>query len=234
MILSAHQTQYLPYLGVVDKIDQSELFVAQDNVQYTKQEWQNRNRIRTRAGWRYLTIPVHFNSTSLIMHVTPASKSWVDQHHSTFAQEYVAAPYKQRLAPLWDLLGDLRSEPLSVINFESTRLLLDLIGIGTRVKLASQDLPPQPDNVDANERLILTCQQLGATTYLSGAGGRSYIDARRWAEAQIEIQWHNLLPRPYPQAHPGWIANLSVIDLIATVPDPLMTLRGWRRFQAHV
>lgn len=224
MVLAAHQTQYLPYLGVIRKIDKADIFVAQDNVQYSKQEWQNRNRIRTGNGWRYLTIPVHFTSSSLICDVTPAEGDWVERHRRIFDQEYARAPFKGRVDQVWDLLGDLRTEPLSTINYQSIKLLLEIIGIDTKTILAS-DRFSHLDVADANSRLIAYCKECACEVYLSGEGGKSYIDEAVWTKEGIRVVWDTASPEPYAQAHQGWTPDLSVVDLIANVEEPLSVLR---------
>ena len=61
MIVAIHQPQYLPWLGYFDKIDKADIFVLLDDVQYKKNEWQNRNKILTATGWQWLTVPVKYN-----------------------------------------------------------------------------------------------------------------------------------------------------------------------------
>ena len=102
MILSAHQVHYLPWLGYLDKIDRSDIFVLLDDVQYEKREWQNRNRIRTSKGWQWLTVPVHAHLSDRMMEVRiVAESSWRKDHVKSLEWNYSKAPC---FSSLWDFL----------------------------------------------------------------------------------------------------------------------------------
>lgn len=94
--LTAHQTQYLPYPGVLQKFFQADVFVFQDDVQFVKQEYMNRNRIRTPDGWRWLTMPVRYKSTSTIAEVTPADPRWHARHRRILETFYGRSPCSDR------------------------------------------------------------------------------------------------------------------------------------------
>ena len=69
MIVTIHQPQYLPWLGYFDKINRADIIVLLDNVQYKKNEWQNRNHIKTANGWQWVTVPVKYKFPEKIYEV---------------------------------------------------------------------------------------------------------------------------------------------------------------------
>src|SRR5262245_60834599 len=138
MRLAAHQPQYLPWLGYFDKMDRADLFVLLDTVQYKKNEWQNRNRIRTATGWQWLTVPVHHRHPMLLLDVqVDGSAGWRRKHQEALRQCYARAPHQQEvLPPIRDLL-DRPLSSLADLNTAGVRLLADLLGVRTPVILAS-------------------------------------------------------------------------------------------------
>jgi hypothetical protein len=212
VILAAHQPQYLPWLGYFDKIRRSDRFVLLDTVQFKKNEWQNRNRIRTGAGWAWLTVPVHYRFPMRIDEVPiDESTPWRRRQVTTLRQAYARAPHGAAiLAPLEDLLAQpLRR--LAELNARSVFLIARLLGLRTPVVPASL-LPPMPEGAD--ERLIALCRHFGCTTYLAGAGGRDYMDLDTWRAAGIAVEFQEFRHPVYRQCHPGFEPNLSAIDLL--------------------
>jgi hypothetical protein len=212
VILAAHQPQYLPWLGYFEKIDRADRFVLLDTVQFKKNEWQNRNRVRTADGWAWLTVPVHHRFPMRIDEVDiDDSTPWRRKQIETVRQAYARAPH---LAHLLDGIETLLAKPLrglAELNAQSVFLLAGLLGIGTPVVPASL-LPPMPEGAD--ERLIALCRHFGCATYLAGAGGRDYMDLRTWKAAGIAVEFQEFRHPLYRQCHPGFEPNLSAIDVL--------------------
>jgi hypothetical protein len=220
MILGAHQPQYMPYTGLIDKIIRSDIFVVLDDLQYVKQDWHNRNRIRTPEGWQWLTIPVHADLSSRICDVVPAEKDWAQRHKRTVDLHYRRSKHRDRLDNFWDMAIRLQREPLSVINYETTMEILRLLGIERKVVLESSLGLFADECATPDLRLISLCRRLGCDRYLSGAGGRDYMDLGKWRDAGIAVDWQGFVPEMYPQVWPGWVPNLSAVDLLLSVERP--------------
>ncbi len=230
MILSAHQTHYAPYPGFLDKIDQSDVFIFQDDLKYIKQEWQNRNKIRTPKGWTWLTIPVRASDGNCIEEVYPADPGWVDRHTRVVDNFYHRSPYLHRLSDFWRAARDTKGHSLAAINYRTTLELLRLLGIENGEILLESELGLSKEQCrTANTRLISLCKILGCDTYLSGLGARAYLDLAEWERAGIEVRWREFEIQEYQQMYPGWVPNLSVLDLILCVEDPLSHIRRSRR-----
>lgn len=222
--LSAHQTQYLPYPGVFQKLFQSDVFVFQDDVQYVKQEFQNRNRIRTADGWRWLTLPVKYSSTATIAQVFPADTTWKDKHARTVGAHYAKSTYLGRLDLLWEIAEKHKADSLSTIGFKTGNHLAQIINpeayTNVQIILESDLKLTAKETSTPTKRLIALCKRLGCDRYISGSGGKSYLDISAWEKAGIELVWQDFTLKPYTQQFPGWEPNLSSIDLILNEPDP--------------
>jgi hypothetical protein len=225
MIIAAHQPQYLPWLGFFDKIDSSDAFVLMDTVQFKKNEWQNRNRIKTAQGWQWLTVPVKFSSRQAIHDIRiDGSRRWWRKHVQVILYNYRKAPYFQQYGPA---MADLLSkdwDSLAELNVTLIKLLSGWLGIETPCYMASKlgDFTADP-----NVRLIEITLSLGGNTYLAGAGGREYMRLNLFQEAGIEVVFQDYRHPVYNQLHGDFVPNLSVIDLLFNCgPESRRILKG--------
>ena len=211
LILSAHQPAYLPWLGYFDKIARADLFVYLDTVQFEKNSFINRNRIKTPQGVLWLTIPVktkgHLSKTMRETE-TDTTQPWRDKHLKTLAMNYRRAPhFTQCFAKLERLLAE-GSSNLAELCWAQLRFWLDEFAIPTRVVRAS-DLPVAATK---SELILQLAQHLGARHYISGALGRGYLDEDEFAAAGISVEYQNYITPEYPQLWGDFIPNLSVVD----------------------
>lgn len=213
----AHQPTYAPYLGLLHKVARADVFVVQDDLRYVKDEVSNRNRIQQGDGWKWLTIPVHKDNHSTYATVTPADESWADSHRRILEHSYGRAPHFDRLRGLFDRNEANRSSQLSVINLATIEWMIELFEIRAELVVESELALPQFDN--PNDRLLSLATRFGCERYLSGAGGRAYIDDERWNEAGIHLEWSDFEPAEYHRGGLPWIPRLSAIDAIAWVDD---------------
>jgi hypothetical protein len=219
------QSNYLPWQGYMDLMRACDLFLLFDIVQYTKNDWRNRNRIKTANGPIWLTIPVSasLSNATPIEHAMTTDRRWVDRHIRSIRQAYARAPYlKSEGEWLFEELDELRGETcLSAIN---ARLLLGLasrLGIATPI-VQCTDFLPREELVAASQsaRLLALCQATGATRYLSGPAAKSYLDSELFGAAGIEVSWMRYNYANYPQLHGPFLPNMSVVDLLLnTGPD---------------
>jgi hypothetical protein len=226
MIVSVHQPQYLPWTGYMDKVDLADSFVLLDTVQFKKGEWQNRNRFKTAQGPQWITVPVVHEFGQLLQDVAidPRQHSWARKHGQALKTHYGSTPYfewvSERLGPVWEESWD----HLSPLNRATLEVFMDLMGIETPLSWAS-GLDRTPEHPD--ERLISICRQLGADTYLAGAGGPDYMEMDRWKEAGIEVIIHDFIHPLYDQPFGEFIPAMSAVDLLCNCgPDSLSLLRS--------
>ena len=212
MILAAHQPQYLPWLGYLDKIDRADVFVLLDRVQFKKNEWQNRNRIKRRGGWHWLTVPVRHRFPQSLHEVEIADQRWRRKHRRSLDVAYGQAAHFEHEAGLMDAVFQREWSDLLGVNIKTIRHLTQRFGIETPMVLASDF--DEPAKCGADERLISLCRLLNADTYLAGAGGRDYMDLSRWKRAGIRVEFQAFEHPVYPQLYGSFTAGLSAVDLL--------------------
>jgi hypothetical protein len=212
MIVSIHQPQYLPWLGYFDKIDRADVFVLLDTVQYKKNEWQNRNRIKTARGAQWLTVPVTYHYPQLICEVGVNSRErWQHRQRQALVTNYRKAPFWGHLEELFEEIFSRPWETISELNIHVVKRLAAILGIETPIHVASGlgSFPEDPD-----ERLIALTKHFGASTYLAGNGGHGYMDVKKYEQAGIEVLFQDYRHPRYDQLFGEFEANMSVIDLI--------------------
>lgn len=225
MLFSAHQPQYLPWLGFFEKIDRADRFVLLDDVQYKKNEWQNRNRIKTPKGPQWLTVPVKAHLGQKINEVPiDNSKSWVKDHLKSLETNYHRAPFFEKIFPQiekvltqkeWDFLGGL--------NIALIKTLLNLLEIPENKIVLSSSLKIKGKST---QRLVEIGQTLEAFTYLSGQDGEKYLDLELFNQAQIKVAFQQYQHPVYAQLFDDFQSHLSVVDLLFNCgPKSLSVLR---------
>ncbi len=225
-VLAAHQPQYLPWLGYLDKMDQADVFVHLDNVQFKKNEWQNRNRIRTAEGWQWLTVPVRHRFPQTIAEVEIDDRTaWTRKHLQALKQNYGKAPHVDALMPQLEVALESPGSHLAPLNIGLIDLIVGILGIETLTILGS-DVPARED---PNARLIDLCRALEADTYLSGAGAREYLDVDAFAAAGIEVRFQAFEHPVYAQRYQPFEPYLSVVDLVMNCgEESLSVIRSGR------
>jgi len=220
------QPSYLPWLGYFDQMRRADVFVFYDDVQYDRESWRNRNRIKTREGWQWLTVPVRLGGRfgSAIVDVEiDERRDWRRKHLMTLAQSYARAPYLKRYLEGIERILLARGARLVDLNIELTRYLSDELGLTTRC-LRSSELGVAGAR---SERLVDICRALQATHYLTGDAARSYLDETLFEEAGIRVEYHGYRHPSYSQLHGEFLPYMSVVDLLFNCgEDSLEVLKG--------
>jgi hypothetical protein len=208
------QSNYIPWKGYFDLIRAADEFIFFDDVQYTRRDWRNRNRIKTKEGLLWLSIPVESKGRyhAAIKDMVISDRSWGRRHWKTLAASYARTPhfkeYEGLFAPLF-----LEAEDVFLVdvNYKLISAVCKVLGIETRFSHSSLF-----DPVDGrSERIVALCRQTGATRYLSGPSARTYLDASAFASAGIELAFADYSSYPeYPQVHPPFVHDVSVLDLL--------------------
>jgi hypothetical protein len=208
------QSSYIPWKGYFDLIRAADRFVLLDDVQFTKRDWRSRNRIKTKDGVAWLSIPVHTKGRYVqrIDEVIISEPGWAMRHWDTIRRSYARTPYFDRYAALVEPLYTRPiSDRLSEVNHAFLTTICEALGIATPIAWSSA----YRSRDGRNERLIDICQACGATDYLSGPSALSYLDATAFRSAGITIHIANYDGYPeYPQPHPPFDHAVSVLDLL--------------------
>lgn len=217
MIVAVHQPQYFPWLGYFDKILQADIFVLLDTVQFKKNEWQNRNRIKTSQGWQWLTVPVQHQFGQRIHNVKICTnQNWRTKHLNALKTNYSNAAFFDRFWPEFEEIFTVNWENLSALNIFIIKKLLKLLNITTEVHIASQ-LPDLPDTPDG--RLIKIVEYFEADTYLAGQGGKSYMDLTKYKKSKMEVLFQDYSHPVYSQLFGNFEPYMSVLDLLFNCGD---------------
>lgn len=213
MIVTIHQPQYLTWLGFFNKCAYSDMLVLLDDVQFQKNGFQNRTQIKTTTGWQYLTVPVSYSHPAMISEVrTALNVDWQKKHWKALVQNYQKAPYFQyyedKIKPLFENSFD-RLEELTIRSIE---IIFDILDIDTQI-IKSSSIKASGDSSD---RLVNICKALKADIYLSGIGGKKYLEEDKFNSAGIHIIYQDYKHPLYEQQFMNVIfqPNMSVIDLL--------------------
>jgi len=215
VIVSAHQPAYLPWLGLLHKAALSDVFVLVDNVQFEKDSYINRNRLRSPEGWRWLTVPVaskgHLAAT--IEHLRVMQGPWQRKHWTAFKMFYAKTPYfkghgsflERTYQRKWEFLVDLCEDMLRYL-FEAFEIRPKLLRAST---LGIEGYK--------TDYVLELCRKTDASTFVFGALGRNYADVERFKKEGIRAVFQDYCHPTYPQAYSGFEQGMNAFDLLMNV-----------------
>lgn len=208
------QSNYIPWKGYFDMIAAVDEFIIYDEVQFTKNDWRNRNKIKTSNGVQWLSIPVRQEKLEQKISETKVVDSrWADKHWKTIKQNYSRAEGFAEYAPvIVDAYQQAaKLELLSDINMLFIRTICQLANIKTSIS-QSTNYTIAGDRV---ARLVSLCQQSSASVYLSGPAAKSYLDEEMMLKAGITVEWMDYSGyHEYTQLYPPFVHGVSMVDLL--------------------
>lgn len=208
------QSNYIPWKGYFDLIGSVDEFILYDDVQYTNNDWRNRNLIKTPQGLQWLTVPVKIAGRfqQLIRETEIAGTHWSKAHWKSLQLNYQRTPFFSHYeSELQHFYIERQFSHLSELNKALTVWIMGQLGMRTTLS-SSQDYVLEGDR---NQRLINLCLQSGAVEYISGPAARQYLDEHLFAENGIKVSWfdyNNYLP--YPQKWGEFEHGVTVLDLL--------------------
>lgn len=203
----------MPWVGYFESIAAADEYWIYDIVQYTRRDWRNRNRIKSKNGLQWLSVPIQYHTQqTAVDQVKVANNNWREKHLHALQSAYGKAPYfnwvMEQLTP--SLLID--SLYLSIINETLIKICLSLLDISTTVHRVDNTASLV---LDRTARLVAICQATNATHYLTGPAARQYIDASLFTAAGISLCYINYPAYPaYAQYAPPFTAQVSIIDVL--------------------
>ena len=227
MIAAVHQPQYLPWLGYFHKIAKCDVFVFLDDVQYKKREFQNRNKIKTASGPLWLTVPVltkgAYSQNINEVKTDTTEHHWENSHWKSIELNYRHSPFFKEHAGFFSELYAKKWDSLMNVSLEIIRYTLKYLAINTPIKMSSEFALSSA----STQRIIDLCKAIGAGTYLSGAGGKDYMDTSLFAQQNITLEFQQFNHPQYPQQYGAFEPYLSIIDLLFNCgPDSRKILLG--------
>ncbi len=213
MILTAHQPVYLPWLGLFHKIALAETFVYFDQVQYLPKDWMNRNKIRTKSGSIWLTVPVlrkGYRDLKTSEIEINNSIDWQKKHLRSISLNYKKSPYFENYIPFFEDVYSRKWKFLGELNEYMLKWFLDELGIKVNF-LNANDFKFQGEK---SSLILNMCKELNASTYIFGMLGKDYADVQEFEKNNIGLIFQNYNHPKYSQLYREFISHMSVIDLL--------------------
>lgn len=222
------QSNYIPWRGYFDIIHDVDLFVFYDDVQYTRRDWRNRNKVKTSQGSKWLTIPTDGDREHLICDVGFADPKWQRTHWQALREHYSKSAFFSHYRNFFEeyYLGQAWTK-LSEFNQALTRgIAAELLHIDTKFA-DSRSYGAQGAKRD---RIMSLLSKIGAHSYVSGPAAKDYLDPQEFVAQGIELIWKDYPEYPeYPQFHPPFDPYVTVLDLLFHVgPEAPNYIWGWR------
>lgn len=215
MIVTAHQPNFLPWLGFFDKARHADVLVLLDTVQFIKRGYQNRTRIKASGGAQWLTVPVvtkgRYDQATRDVEIDETAP-WRAVHQRTLRTALAKAPHRDDLLDVLEPVyarDDLHR--MAELSVALLRALAEGLGVTAKLVTASE----LGVTGHSTELMINLTRAVGGDVYLSGPTGRDYLRPDLLAEAGVELRYHAFRPFPYPQQHGTFVAGLSCVDYVA-------------------
>tara|TARA_B110001454_G_scaffold218723_1_gene247614 strand:+ start:1798 stop:2463 length:666 start_codon:yes stop_codon:yes gene_type:complete len=211
--VAIHQPNFMPWLQFFDKMKKCDQFVFLDDVQYEKNGWQNRHKIRTSDDSLWITIPVksHLN-LKLNQTKIDYTHNWFEKHRKSFLMNYSKAKYFDNNWKSIEKIFDMNYENIIHLNLDVIEFIKKKFNIKTKTILSSElDITS-----NGSKRIIDICKKLDADIYLSGRGlpGKKYIDENDFEINNVQLQYQNFIHPEYEQCYPLFVPNLTSLDLL--------------------
>lgn len=208
------QSNYIPWKGYFDLIAAVDEFIIYDEMQYTKNDWRNRNKIKTNKGLEWLTISIRVASISQKINETIIFDSnWSKKHVAALQTNYAKANcFKETKDFIFNLYEQAsKAENLSEINLIFIKGICSFLNIKTQISLSSDYNLGE----GKTERLINLCKQSNADLYISGPSAKDYLDETLFVKNNIELQWMDYSGyKSYQQLNGDFEHGVSILDLI--------------------
>ena len=210
------QSNYIPWKGYFDNIAQVDEFVLYDDMQYTKRDWRNRNKIKTSQGLKWLTIPVEVKGKFFqkINETKISDNNWTKQHLDILRQNYRKAKCFKEVFPFIENLYNeaKQKETISEINYIFLSGICNYLGITTKITFSNDY---QLLEKGKTERLVDLCVQLKATEYFSGASAKNYMDEALFLDKNIKVSYFDYSNyKKYTQLYGEFEHGVTILDLL--------------------
>ncbi len=215
LILTIHQPTFLPYPGFFHKLTLADTFVVLDNTQFNYDET-NRNKIISNAAtWTRISIPIKNKHKFLPIKSVEIdnTKNWQQKNWELILSNYKETNFFHLYHEYFEKLFDRKWNYIFDINFDIIKKCIEWLDIKIEI-IKESDL-----SIDgkSTEKLVNICKELGAQKYISGPGGKNYLDEKLFFDNKIKLEYQSFFNKPYPQNSKTFVPNLSIIDMLANI-----------------
>jgi hypothetical protein len=210
--IAVMQPTYLPWIGYFGMIDMADVFIFYDDVQFVKQSWQQRNRIKTQDGWIWLVVPVFQNFGQKINQVKiNNNQNWPKKHWKSIQYNYSKAPFFNEYMAFIEEIYEKEWDYLADLNITLIKRISEFLGLDTEFMLSSELRGVEGTKTD---RLINILKLIGADEYLTAPATKAYIEPEKFKGNDIMLYWYEFNHPTYKQLYGDFVPHLSVIDLL--------------------
>jgi len=213
MTISIHQPAYNPWLGYFDKIQHSDSFIFLDSVQFEKNSFINRNKIKTPNGLLWLTVPVKtkdYKTKSIGEIEIDYSRDWIKSHLRAIEINYAKSINFEKIYSFWKEHLEEKEPFLADLCYKQLLGLNKLLNINKPIIRSSK-----LENKGKKSELILNlCVAQRATEYISGVNGKEYLDVEEFNNRGINVKFQNFISPNYNQLYGTFIPNLGILDFL--------------------
>jgi len=208
------QSNYIPWKGYFDLINMVDEFILYDDMQYTKRDWRNRNKIKTPQGLKWLSIPVEVKGKYFqkINETKISDKNWAKNHWQQIKQNYSKTKYFKEYKDLFeDIYLNCNEDYLSRVNYKFIEAINNILGITTTIRWSSEF-----DLIEGQtEKLLGICKDCNADIYISGPAAKDYFDEELAKKENIKVEWMDYSGyKEYDQLFPPFEHGVTILDLI--------------------
>ena len=223
------QSNYIPWKGYFDNINQVDTFVVYDDMQYTKRDWRNRNKIKTAQGSKWLSVPVEVKGKYFqkINETVVSEEKWGTKHWNSISHAYAKAPFFKEYKAIFEALYlNPSSKYLTDINISFIEAVNDILGIQT--KIIRSDAFELAEG--KTERLVDLCKKTDTSIYYTGPAAQNYMDESLFEQENIQVAYFDYSNYPeYPQLFGDFEHAVTILDVLFNVgPDTPTYLKTFR------
>lgn len=207
------QSNYIPWKGYFDMIAAVDEFIIYDDMQFTKNDWRNRNQIKTPQGVQWITVPVKLSGKfgQLIKDTEIDGSAWRAKHLKSILLNYKKSKFYNEISERLEELYAVDHKYISELNRAFIDFICNYLGIKTKIS-NSWDYSLCDGKT---ERLVDLCKQAGASEYISGPAAKDYIELNYFNDSGIKLKWFDYSDYPeYPQLWGEFVHGVSILDLM--------------------
>lgn len=215
MKLAIMQPYFFPYIGYFQLINEVDVFVVYDEIEYTKKGWINRNRMLKKGTDELFTLPIKKDSDFLTINKRVLADSWsIDKKKmlNTFKEAYRKAPFFDETITLVEHCLNYPNINLFQFLFESIKTICDYLKIDTKLVISSS--LNFDNNLKSTDKVLAICKNLNANEYINPIGGNTLYDKEFFKKEGIELKFLKSNTFIYPQFDNNFIPFLSIIDVL--------------------
>jgi len=218
MKIAIMQPYFMPYIGYLSLLKQTDRFVLLDTVQFIRHGWIERNRIlKQNDGWQYIQVPLkkfHQGTSINDVHINN-SIDWKNKIFAQLKHYQKTAPYYYNTIASLQSIFEANYTDIVSINKKGLEVICENLGLNKRIDVFSQmDLQIEPVN-SPDEWALNICKAIeGITEYWNPIGGKSFFDISKYDKSNINLKFHSINLTEYSQKKIFFESGLSIIDVM--------------------